>query len=314
MARRVGQRRSIGLLFGLAALITAAAMAVQVADNKADRRGPTTLVPTPPGTLLPVPTFSHVYVVVLENKSFGAVIDSPLAPRFNELRAAYGSLDAYQGIAHPSQPNYIAMAAGATLGVTDNQPADVTGPSIFDQVEDQGRDWRVYAENIPPGCFTGTTASGGRDGAGEYVRKHNPAISFLSIQGDPARCAKIQDMTAFDPAAADLTFVIPNLCHDSHDCPLDTADAWLATLVATIMAAPAYLEGGVIVVVFEESNGGEPKNHVPAIVISEDVVRGHRSDVPHSHYSLLRTVQEAWSLPCLALSCEANTFGEVFAP
>ena len=301
------------MLFGVAALVAIGAVAVRVSDLKADQRGPTDLVPTPSGTLSPVPVFSHVYVVVLENKSFRAVVETPgAAPRFNELRATYASLDAYQGIAHPSQPNYIAMAAGSTLGVVDNRPADVSGPSIFDQLETHGRDWRVYAENLPPGCFTGATAVDGRDGVGEYVRKHNPAISFVAIQQDPARCAKVQDLTSFDPAAADLSFIIPNQCHNSHDCTLETADAWLADFLRPIMASPTYLDGGLIVVLFEESNGGDAENHVPAIVISEDVVRGQRSTVPHTHYSLLRTLQEAWSLRCLALSCEANTFGEVF--
>jgi hypothetical protein len=313
VARREGQRRWLVVLVGMTMLATAGALTLYVQNARADRNGPTALAPTPPGTLRPVPTFSHVTVVVMENKSFEAVVGSPQATRFNALRSEYASLDAYQGIAHPSQPNYIAMAAGSTHGVLDNRPVDVSAPTVFDQLEQHGRDWRVYAENMPPGCFTGASALDGRDGPGEYVRKHNPAISFIAIQRDPARCAKIGDLTAFDPGAADLEIVIPNMCHDSHDCPLETADAWLGELLAMIMASTAYLEGGVIFVVFEESNDRQPRNHVPAIVISETVIRGHRSSVPHTHYSLLRTLQEAWSLPCLASSCEANTFGEVFA-
>jgi hypothetical protein len=42
------------------------------------------------------------------------------------------------------------------------------------------------------------------------------------------------------------------------------------------------------------------------------VVPGTRSSLPHSHYSLLRTVQDGFGLDCLALSCQANTLGEFF--
>ena len=45
------------------------------------------------------------------------------------------------------------------------------------------------------------------DGAGHYVRKHNPAISFTGISGSPARCANIQPLAAFDPAA-ELVFLL----------------------------------------------------------------------------------------------------------
>ncbi len=68
---------------------------------------------------------------------------------------------------------------------------------------------------------------------------------------------------------------------------------------------------GVVFVLFEESSG-TATNHVPAIAISEDVNAGMQSDVAHSHYSLLRTLQLNWDMPCLADSCSANTIGELF--
>ena len=36
------------------------------------------------------------------------------------------------------------------------------------------------------------------------------------------------------------------------------------------------------------------------------------SAVPHTHYSLLRTIQDAFGLECLEESCSANTLGEFF--
>jgi hypothetical protein len=40
----------------------------------------------------------------------------------------------------------------------------------------------------------------GTGAVGDYVRKHNPAISYTSISGNPARCANITKLAGFDPA------------------------------------------------------------------------------------------------------------------
>ena len=268
--------------------------------------------PTPPGSVRPVPAFSHAYLIIFENKDVDEVIGDTDAPTFNALRARYAALDVYQGIAHPSQPNYLALVAGSTLGVLDDDVHDVDGPTIFDQLEAAGRDWRLYAENVPPGCYAGAGALDGVDGEGSYVRKHNPAIDFAAIRDDPQRCARIQPLSAFDPAAADLEIIIPNECHDAHDCDLPVADAWLDGFMSKLLASPAYRDGGAVFVLFDEADGRNATNRVPAIVASESIVPGTVSTVAHDHYSVLRTLQDAWGLPCLAASCSANTVGEVF--
>ena len=272
----------------------------------------TTLLPVPPGSLRAVPSLSHAYLVIFENKDVAEVTGSPDAPTFNALRDRYASLEVYQGIAHPSQPNYFALVAGSTMGVLDDAVHDVDGPSIFDQLEAAGRDWRVYAENVPPGCFAGEAALDGVDGEGSYVRKHNAAISFDRIRSDPARCARIQPLSEFDPGAADLEIIIPNQCHNGHDCDVSVADAWLDRFMTGLRASSAYRDGGAAFVLFDEADGKNASNRVTAIVAAESIAPGTVSHVPHDHYSILRTLQEAWDLPCLAASCQANTVGEVF--
>jgi phosphatidylinositol-3-phosphatase len=273
----------------------------------------TVLTPTPSGAPAAVPHFSHVFTIVLENRSAANVLDSAQAPYLNQLVARYGVADAYQGVAHPSQPNYLALFSGSTQGVTDDAQHDLVAPTIADQLDAAGRSWRVYAENVPTGCFTGLKADGGPDGNGTYARKHDPAISFTSISGSPTRCANIRPMSGFDPAAADYSFIVPNLCNDAHDCPLSTADDWLRNLVPRILDSPAWKDGGVLFITFDEADGQDRQaNRVATLVIAPSVVPGTRSSVPHTHYSLLRTVQDGLGLDCLALSCQANTLGEFF--
>lgn len=279
-----------------------------------DRRAITTdLVPPPAGSVLPVPPFTHAYVIVLENKSFERIVGNAEAPYLAELIDRYGLAESYQAVAHPSQPNYIAMVSGSTQGIVDNGTHDVMGPTIFDQLEAAGRSWRVYAENVPPGCFTGASADGGPDGPGQYVRKHNPAISFTGISGSIERCANIQDLGALDPAAADLEIIVPNMCHGMHDCSVAEGDAWLRQVVPTIIESPAFRSGGALFITFDESDlDTTGSNRVATIIVGDQVPMGLRSMTPHSHYSLLRTLQDAWSLPCLEKSCAANTLGEFF--
>lgn len=273
----------------------------------------TSLTAAPSGSLRPVPALTHAYVIVLENRAFEGIVGSADAPYLNGLIAKYGLAESYQAVAHPSQPNYLALVSGSTNGIGDDNPHDVSAPTIFDQLEQAGRSWRLYAENLPSGCFTGPTATGGRDGSGTYARKHDPAISFTAISGTPSRCANIQDLTSFDPAAADVEFIIPNQCHDMHDCSTADGDAWLKQFVPTILDSAAYRSGGALFITFDEgSDADKANNHVATIVASPLVPAGSRSTIPHTHYSLLRTLEQAWHLGCLAESCSANDLGEFF--
>ena len=273
----------------------------------------TILTPAPSGSSSSVPKFSHVYTIVLENRSASTVFAATDTPYLNQLAARFGVAEAYQGVAHPSQPNYLALFSGSTQGVTDDASHDLVAPTIADQLEAAGRSWRIFAENVPLGCFTGQKVSGGSDGSGTYARKHEPAISFTAISGSLPRCANIRPMTDFDPTAADYEFIVPNLCNDAHDCPMSTADAWLAKVVPGILASPAWQDGGVLFITFDEAAGPERQaNRVATLVIAPSVVAGTRSSIPHSHYSMLRTIQRGFGLDCLALSCQANTLSEFF--
>lgn len=262
-----------------------------------------------------IPDFPNIWIIVLENQDYDRVVGADDMPYTNGLIERFGLAEQAFGVARPSQPNYFAMFSGSTHGVTDNRSHDIDAPTIADQIEASGRTWREYAENRPDGCFTGSSASGGRDGEGVYERKHAPAITFTSIRTDPRRCAYLQDFTAFRPGDADFALIVPNQCHNAHDCPLDRADAWLAEFVPTILESDGFRDGGLLVVTFDEDAGDDPSGgHIATIVASPHVPAGSRSTERHDHYTLLRTIQDAWGLDCLAESCSAGTMDEFFSP
>ena len=260
-----------------------------------------------------IPDFSHITLIVFENKEASAVIGNSAAPYFNHLASTYGLATNETAVGHPSQPNYLALASGSTDGVTDDGLHDLNERSVFDEIEASGRTWQVAAQNDHPGCFTGALASGGPDGPGTYARKHNPAISFTAISRHPARCARIGDLHGFDPAAAAFSWVVPNLCNSMHDCSTATGDAWLASFLPAVLANPAYQNNGLVLITFDEgSTGVGGGGRVATIVISPLGKPAFRSGIAHDHYSLLHTIQVAWGLPCLAHACAANDLREFF--
>jgi hypothetical protein len=89
-------------------------------------------------------------------------------------------------------------------------------------------------------------------------------------------------------------------------------DAWLRAFVPRILDSPAWKDDGALFITFDEGADKSIHNQVATIVAAPGVAAGTTSDVAHSHYSLLRTIQDGFGLPCLAESCNANTLGEFF--
>ncbi|HEX8939336.1 MAG TPA: alkaline phosphatase family protein [Candidatus Limnocylindrales bacterium] len=263
----------------------------------------------PPGGL---PAFGHIYLIVMENHEYGSIVGSGAAPYINGLIHGYGLAAAYDAVAHPSEPNYLALFSGSTQGVTDDGVYNLGASNLADQLEAHGRSWRIYAQNDGPGCYTGPTYTAGIDGPGTYARKHEPAISFTDISGSAARCSHVGPLAGFDPAAANFELIVPNMCNDMHDCSVATGDSFLRGFVPRITASPAFADSVLFITWDEGSSGTGGGGHVATVVVSPHVAPGTVSALPHTHYSLLRTVEDAWGLGCLANACGANDMRELF--
>lgn len=269
------------------------------------------------------PLFDHIYLIVMENKESTDIIGNGHAPYLNALIQQYGVATNYTGVTHPSQPNYLALWAGSTFGVKDDSTHNLTGETLADQIEAANMTWRMYAENYPvgdpngaPTCYIDSSANGGPDGSGSYARKHNPAMSFTNLSGDAARCAEhITDFSHFDAAAADFSFIVPNLCHDMHDCPVQQGDSWLQQwLPSHILNTPTWKNSNsALFITWDEgdSNAGGGGT-VPLIVVSHKTPAGYVSNTPYNHYSLLRTIENVWGFYCLRDACRAPDLSEFF--
>jgi phospholipase C len=276
------------------------ATAVLVAAAGVTARGST-------AALKPVPSFTHVVVIVLENKEYGDVVGSSEAPAFAALARRYALLTNYRGVAHPSLPNYLALVSGSTQGITsDCTDCAVDARSLADTLEDAGKRWKTYAEGLPSSGFTGAHA-------GRYAKKHDPFVYFRDVTSNPARLRRVVPLSAFagDLHARrlpDFALVVPDLCHDMHDCPVATGDAWLSSFLKPLLGSAA-LGKGVVFVVFDEGSHDDSAGgggHVPALVLGNVVRAGSRFSAPIDHYGLLRTIEDAWHLPRLGISASAT--------
>ena len=168
-----------------------------------------------------------------------------------------------------------------------------------------------------------------------YASKHSGFMNFADVQSDPARAERIvgfdrlkRDLDA-DRLPA-FALVVPNQCNDMHglhgagvpaDCDglnlaalIRRGDKANGALVRELMASPAWRAQAnmAIVLTFDEGSGktregccgvtpGAPSNfgggHIPTVVITNHGPRGVQDDTPYSHYSLLRTLEDAFGLP-----------------
>jgi len=255
----------------------------------------------------------RVWLIVMENRSYGQVIGEGNAPFMNALATRYGLATDYHGVARPSQPNYLALISGSTQGVSDDDVHDLDAMTLLDQLEAAGHSWHVFAENVPAGCYLGASARNGLDGQGTYARKHEPAISFVSVSRDPARCGRIDNLTSFAPDAADFNLIIPNLCHDMHDCSTRTGDSWLAQFVPRLVDSDAFRQGGLLLVTFDEASSRDDSQHTVLLFAGSGVSPGTRATERADHYSLLRTIQTIFGLDCLAQSCKATAIPDLLS-
>ena len=255
-----------------------------------------------------VPNFKHVYVIVLENREYGSIVGASAAPYLNSLIARYGLATSFYAETHPSEPNYIAMTSGGLQGTTIDATYNLDAPNLFDQVEASGRTWHVYAQGYPGGCYKPYIADAVTDGpgaVGQYARKHNPAISYTSISGNPSRCANITKLAGFDPAAADFEMIIPNQINDMHSSSVQAGDQFLKLFVPGIIASPAFADSALFITWDEGGTSLRGGGHIATIVAAPGMPAGSRYTADCNHYSLLRTIEDAWGLPPLGEAAEA---------
>ena len=167
-----------------------------------------------------------------------------------------------------------------------------------------------------------------------YASKHSGFMNFADVQSDPLRAQRVVGMDALDRDLASgslptFALVVPNQCDEMHglhgagvpaDCDgankpalIRRGDAYAGELVRRIQASSAWSAPGnmAIVITFDEGAGktregccavtpDAPSNfgggHIPMVGITNHGPRGASDPTPYNHYSLLRTLEDAFGL------------------
>jgi phosphatidylinositol-3-phosphatase len=214
--------------------------------------------------------YSKVMVIVLENHSESDALAG--MPYLSSQAEKYGLAANSYAVTHPSLPNYLAIAGGSTFGVRDDKsPAahPLDGQSVFGQVLAAGGTAKTYAEAMPSNCATSSD--------GRYAVKHNPWPYFTDARerascrrydvpsGTPARGALHDDLTG--GKLPTFSMLIPDLCHDAHDCSLRAADGWLRSWLTTLTDGPDFRAGRLLVVVTFDEDDHDARNHILTVFL-----------------------------------------------
>jgi hypothetical protein len=211
------------------------------------------------------------------------------------------------------------------------------------------------AVNAPDGTESAVHGDG-------YATRHDPFVYFHSVIDHAGYCAA--HVVPLGPVGGTLatairggtglgrdlkkaattpafSFIVPNLCNDGHDYPCINqrsgtsaaadVDSFLKTWVPLITSSPAYRQGGLLEITFDEASGSDSSaccaeapgpgasqpgiggpggGRVGALLLSPYIRGGTASNRPYNHYSSLASWEQLFHLRRLAYAATVEqTFG-----
>jgi phosphatidylinositol-3-phosphatase len=249
-----------------------------------------------------LPAAAHTVIVVMENRSYGEVIGNPSAPYINQLAREGALFTNSHAVSHPSEPNYLALFSGSTQGVTsDRCPDTFHGANLASGLIAAHRSFAGYAESLPS---QGAQVCS----SGEYARKHVPWVDFSNVPSSATRSFSRFPAGNYGQLPA-VSFVIPNMCDDMHNCSVATGDSWLKHNIGGY-AAWAQKHDSLLILTWDE-NDGSAGNHIPTIFVGQKVRVG-KFAIPITDYSVLRTIESLYRLPADGNTATASVISGVW--
>jgi acid phosphatase len=252
-----------------------------------------------------LPKSNHVVIVVEENHSYSSVIGSASMPYLNSLASQYGLATQYYADTHPSIGNYFMLTTGQIVTNNDALNSTVNVDNVVRHLLTAGKTWKSYAESLPATGYTGGDVY-------PYARHHNPLSYFSDVVNSSVQRLNLVSFSQFSSDLANnqlpnYSFIVPNLNHDAHDCPigpigctdaqkLSTADTWLKNNIGPLVSNATFQQDGVLIIVFDESVTSDTAHgggHVAALVIGPKVKKGFQSAILYQHQNALRTMLDA---------------------
>jgi acid phosphatase len=273
---------------------------------------------------VPVPGADHVFLIVLENHSYGQVIGNPSMPYLNSLATQHALATSYFADAHPSIPNYFMLTTGRIETLDDTFAGTISDDNVVRALTNAGKTWKAYVESLPSIGYAGPSS-------GPYLKQHNPFSYLSDVTGASTQAANMVPLSQFPPdlaagTLANFVYILPSSENDGHDCPaglstctdaqtLANTDSWLKTNIDPLIKSPNF-GNSVLVITWDESeitdftNGG---GQVATVMVGPHVKSGFRSVTVYQHQSSLRLVLDALKVSDLpGAAASAFSMGEFF--
>jgi len=266
-----------------------------------------------------VPTYQHVFIIMMENTDYDEVVDNPTdTPYMHTLMSEGATMANYHAVYHPSDENYMAIAGGATYATGATYWPNIKDPNknIGDELVAKGDTWKAYEQGMGTPCNLTTQYDS------YYEPDDAPFINYTDVAGNTAYCqAHLFDTTQLttDLTSASTT---PNFswiaADDYYDgessgngnaTSLQTQDTWLKQTVAPILTSPAWTTQNSLLILTWDEDSTEPDNHVAAIVLGSrgTIPAGTVSTTRYDHYSTGRTIENALGIAPITANDEYAT-------
>ena len=234
-------------------------------------------------------SFDHIFMVLLENVGYEAVIGNTIdAPYINDTLLPKGTLYTQSfGMRHPSLPNYLALFSGSMHGVTNDSCSNgpFGAPNLYGRMTRAGLTIQGLMESLPYDGFPGC-----RDG--HYLKRHNP---FPFFTGVPASAWVVYN--GLPAVVPNFVFIVPNNRHNMHDGEnlarkMQQGDRWLSENLPQFIHY-ANTRNGLVILTMDE---GHVANHIPTLLIGPRIARGATNNMQVNHYNVLKTVTDNFGL------------------
>ena len=177
-----------------------------------------------------------------------------------------------------------------------------------------------------------------------YASKHNPFVYFQDVQQGTNPLVSYAQMTGFDGGhglwgdlatgkVPNFSYIVPNQCNDQHGRGNSTAfcgydptsngtqaglnpaliilgDQTVEKIVTAIHDSPAWHRGHAAIVVVWDENDYAVQPIINQVVTIVDTNYGFHeltSGEFYTHFSLLRSIEGGFGIPCLNHACDAST-------
>ena len=277
-------------------------------DTDASGGGNSTASPPSITTAVATPKVTKVLVLVEENHSLGQMRSG--MPYLHSLMKKYAYTNNYRALTHPSLPNYVAMTTGGLHGIKNDKGPDANsfnGTTVFAKALAAGKTATLYEEAMKSNCAAS-------NGGNQYVVRHNP---WAYVKNERSLCRKHNvSMSNFasDVRGGQLPavgMVVPNLCHDAHDCSLSKADDWLKSQMQKVFSGSDWKSGHLAVIVTADEDDDHHGNNVLTAVIHPSQ-HSKVASCKLDHYSIARLYAEVSHTGKIGNARSANSMTSCF--